>query len=131
MDITSLLFSSKVRPKVLHSLPGRVRIHIPIIKKISPYKEFIDAILQSLCAKNDALESISCQISTGNILICYNSQRITEERIVNLLEYIGKFLLKHRKEIENIDVDTLDIFQEMNIDEWETYCLKLFKKKGL
>lgn len=69
-----------------HAVPGRLRVRTPIIKRRNNIEE-IKELLESM----DGINSFDINTITGSILINYDSQVITEKKIVRMLKQTDYF----------------------------------------
>ncbi len=98
MKVEDLIFKVLLRFKVVHSIPGRIRIHIPMSQKIPlEWKQSLENLdrLKTL----EGIREVSFSMVTGNALIHYDSQKVTEEEIIDTLRQIAGVLKTHRREL--------------------------------
>ncbi|SDY74651.1 HMA2 domain-containing protein [Tindallia californiensis] len=101
MLIDSILFNILLRFRVVHSIPGRLRIHIPKASKIPAEWKPAEADLDFFRQIN-GIHDVSFSYVTGNALIHYDPSIITEEEILSTFKGISKLLIQHRQEIKGI-----------------------------
>lgn len=99
--IEEILFNILLRFRVVHSIPGRLRINIPHASKIPAEWKPDDSELDFL-RQIDGIRDFSFSYITGNALIHYNPSVISEEEIIATFRHIGKVLAQHRQEIKQI-----------------------------
>ncbi|SFH93367.1 hypothetical protein SAMN05192551_104219 [Tindallia magadiensis] len=101
--IDSVLFNILLRFRIVHSIPGRLRIHIPQSSKIpaewKPSEAELDFFRQI-----HGIHDVSFSYITGNALIQYDPSIITEEDILSTFKSISKLLMKHRQEIKKLSM---------------------------
>jgi hypothetical protein len=73
----------------LHSLDGRMRIKIGIVKGSPAAAEEVTRYLLS----SHGIDEVNANPITGNVLILYNTKEISQGRILNLLQEAG-YLMK-------------------------------------
>jgi hypothetical protein len=97
-----------MRPRVVHRLPGRLRIHIPALKNVSPdFHEIATALLRDFHFPK-GVDDASVNYVTGNILVEYNRDYMPEAEILkwiidikNIVAVIFmKFISMHNGEME-------------------------------
>lgn len=71
----------------MHSVPGRLRVKIPAIKRHPERARIIQALLKDL----DGIESIRVNTITGSIVVKYEPGRSLSERIPSILTEKGLF----------------------------------------
>ena len=77
---TARTFMRQIR--VVHQLPGRLRLHIPLLERLSPdwlrYKSDLVEIIKS----RPGFRSIDLSILSGRVLVCYDPNQITPDQIL-------------------------------------------------
>ena len=85
-----------LKPRVLHSLRGRVRIHLPLLKRsdrgLLPLGDVISAAEKVL----PGVKRIEPSLVSGNILIEYDCATTSESTILATVRTITKSALRHR-----------------------------------
>ncbi len=81
---------------VLHSLPGRLRVYIPGMKKLqnSEYRKYENVFID-LIDEIQGINDVESNFITGNILINYNNSVITETGIISGLNHIRDELIDY------------------------------------
>lgn len=76
--------------RIVHSLPGRLRIHIPILEKLPrrwyPYSDRT----ADLIMMQNGITGVNIEPVTGNVLIRYNPQQIEESDILTWLKTLAE-----------------------------------------
>lgn len=93
---TAFLYFNKI--KVVHSIPGRLRLHVPGLDKVPKEMEKYDHYVTSLIKFDKGIETVSYSYVTGKILLTYNKNLTNENKILNWLNFVWK------KVVENEDV---------------------------
>ena len=80
--------------RVVHRLPGRIRIRIPMLEKLSDeWRSFIKPSVEIIKLKSGII-SAEIQPDTGSLLIRYDSDQIDEAQILNWLEKLAVDFIK-------------------------------------
>jgi len=80
----------QMRPRVIHRIPGRLRIHVPALKKVQPeYNDIVDSIFTKSHLP-DGIEQTKINFITGNILVKYDLNEISEKNSLNWIFDIKK-----------------------------------------
>ena len=98
MRVEDLIFKVLLRFKVVHSIPGRIRIHIPMSRKIpKEWKQSLENLdrLKEL----EGIREVDFSMITGNALVHYDPEKISEKEIIETLREIAKVLKTHRQEL--------------------------------
>lgn len=66
----------------IHTIPGRLRVKIPLIKGDSPRAFQVQELLESL----DGVESVAANTLTGSVVVNYDSDILTDEQLLGILE---------------------------------------------
>lgn len=110
---TYLLFN---KVKVIHSIPGRLRLLIPSLDKapeqIKKYENYITSIIKL----KDGIKNIEYSYLTSKILIEYDKTILNEKEIVEWLNKIWKII-----------VDNEDVYYGMTVLEIEKNVTKFYK----
>jgi hypothetical protein len=90
----SLLHKFFPQYRVVHRLPGRLRIHIPLLEKVpSNWHTYSDPVSDMVKLKG-GIEDVNIQPLTGRILIHYRPGTICEEEIKQWLIHLAETFLE-------------------------------------
>ena len=110
---TYLIFN---KIKVVHSIPGRIRLLIPSLDKfpeqMKKYEHYITAIIK---LKN-GIKSVEYSYLTSKVLIEYDKDKLKEQDIVDWLNKIWKII-----------VDNEDVYQGMSVDDVDKNVKRFFE----
>ena len=110
---TYLMFN---KVKVVHSIPGRIRLFIPSLDKfpeqMKKYEHYITAIIKL----KDSIKSVEYSYLTSKILIEYDKMKLKEQDIVEWLNKIWKII-----------VDNENVYQGMSVDDVEKNVKKFYE----
>lgn len=109
---TYLMFN---KVKVLHSIPGRIRLFIPSLDKIPEQMKKYEDYISSILKLKEGIKKIEYSYLTSKILIEYDKEKLAEKDIVNWLNKIWKII-----------VDNEHIYHGMSIDEIENNVKKFY-----
>ena len=110
---TYLMFN---KVKVVHSIPGRIRLLIPSLDKFpEQMKKHEHYITTSIKLKN-GIKSVEFSYLTSKILIEYDKMKLKEQDIVDWLNKIWKII-----------VDNEDVYQGMSVDDVEKNVKRFFE----
>ncbi len=109
MSIIDFIFKQSFKVEVLHTLPGRLRLHVPLLKRIAsdftPTLETIEELLFTV----PGIITVTPNYISGNMLIIYDDKSINTKSIINCLHVIWKTLVTNRSYIMDVDEKKLDI----------------------
>lgn len=89
--------------KIIHSIPGRLRILVPGLKEIPKVFHAKDEFITDLIKMHPGINDISCSFVTNKILIHYNNDLISEKKIMAWINQIENELIDKYDLIKNID----------------------------
>ncbi|MEW6529528.1 MAG: HMA2 domain-containing protein [Thermodesulfobacteriota bacterium] len=105
MDLQTLLLKWGLKIKILHRLPGRLRLEIPALRKVPPGKQ---AFAQDLIGKMvlpTGITSVEPSFITGTILLRYDSGAVTEREVLANIQALLSALVDYREELWSISQD--------------------------
>ena len=110
---TYLMFN---KVKVVHSIPGRIRLFVPSLDKfpeqMKKYEHYITAIIKL----KDGIKSVEYSYLTSKILIEYDKEKLKEQDIVDWLNKIWKII-----------VDNEEVYHGMSVDEVEKNVKRFYE----
>ena len=110
---TYLMFN---KVKVVHSIPGRIRLFVPSLDKfpeqMKKYEHYITAIIKL----KDGIKSVEYSYLTSKVLIEYDKDKLKEQDIVDWLNKIWKII-----------VDNEDVYQGMSVDDVDKNVKRFFE----
>lgn len=89
----------ELKPKVVHRLPGRLRLRIPALKRIKHSEVDGTQYLGECLALSRGLEEVSVDARTGSILIHYRPDQLLETDILAYVDSLLGLMVKHREHI--------------------------------
>ena len=101
-----LFFSTATR--IVHSLPGRVRIHIPALERVSSRWHRYIAPVSELVNLKRGIRNTNIQPATGNVLITYDADLLGEKDIFKWLEIMVKIIMSNLREYSTFSEDNLE-----------------------
>jgi hypothetical protein len=80
------------RIKVVHHLPGRLRLHIPLLERLDPEWQRYEADLLDLIKIDESLIDVQLSVLTGRVLIRYDHRQIDKDEIMQWLRKLALML---------------------------------------
>jgi copper chaperone CopZ len=103
-----------IRAVYFHAIDGRIRIHIAQVKgSWMKAREITDGL-----GGWDGINNVAANPTTGNVLITYDSHRISQERILGILREMG-YLEEHLFASPNL------ITQARGHSDWSTMLARV------
>ena len=88
-------FYFSVAPRVVHNLPGRLRIHYSALERLSSRWHRYSAPVAELVNIKQGIQNTNIQPATGNVLITYDADTLGDTDILKWLESIVKISLNN------------------------------------
>jgi hypothetical protein len=82
-------FYFSAAPRVVHNLPGRVRIHFPALERLSSRWHRYSAPVAELVKMKQGIRNTNIQPTTGSVLITYDADTLGQKDVFNWLESIA------------------------------------------
>ena len=90
MKLPYVLKLLHLKPRVVHRLPGRMRVHIPALRQISiDFQKVVDVLLTKFSFPV-GINVVTINFITGNLLILYESNRIQEKAVLEWLNDLSE-----------------------------------------
>ena len=103
--------------KVVHSIPGRLRLFVPNLSKVPEELKKYDNEVKKLILSKKGLKSVEYSYITNKILLYYNSNLISEKEILEWINKVWKTVIEHSELYENKSLkeieDNLEIFYDL------------------
>ena len=103
---TAFLLFNKI--KVVHSIPGRLRLSVPGLNKVPEHMKKYDKYTTSVIKMHKGIDDISYSYITGKILVMYDANITNEKNIVNWLNFVWKKIVENQ-----------DLYNQMSLEEIE------------
>lgn len=109
MNLKYSMLLLQMRPRVIHRIPGRLRVHIPAIKKVNGNFHEISTLLLNGFRFPDNFKEVNVNYITGNILIKYEFRELTERDVLDWLFEIKYIVERIFHKFVNMDDDEIKI----------------------
>ena len=110
---TYLIFN---KIKVVHSMPGRIRLLIPSLDKFPEQMKKHEHYITAIIKLKNGIKSIDYSYLTSKVLIEYDKAKLKEQDIVDWLNKIWKII-----------VDNEDVYQGMSVDDVDKNVKRFFE----
>lgn len=121
---TAFFYFNKI--KVIHSIPGRLRLSVPYLADVPENMRKYDHYTTSLIKLEEGVESVSYSYVTGKVLLTYNPEKTDEKKIVNWINFVWKKIIDNQDVYNKMQPEEI----ERNLDKfYEMLCNEL-KKRG-
>ncbi len=76
--------------RIVHHLPGRLRLHVPLLEKLSASWDRYAGKLADIISLRDGIDSVEVRRVSGCVLIRYNPGRVSQQEILDWLEKLTR-----------------------------------------
>ena len=111
MSLKNNWLTIQLRPRVIHRLPGRMRIHFPALQKINGNFHDIANVLLKGFRLPDHFSEVQINYITGNILIVYQVEKLVERQVMDWIFDIKKIVESIVLKFFNMDDEAIKISQ--------------------
>jgi hypothetical protein len=112
----SLFSQILVQPRVVHRLPGRLRVHIPALLRIENNQKVIESLLERIFSIPEDINQVQVQCVTGNILFHFQKDTLTESEILAWIRNIGSILLREKNHLMNTPIESMPQITDKIVD---------------
>ena len=102
------IFYFSAAPRIVHNLPGRMRIHFPALEKLSSRWHRYSEPVAELVEMKRGIRSTNIQPATGNVLITYDADALGEKDIFQWLESIVNISFRNIRTITSFSEDSFE-----------------------
>ena len=107
--------------KVIHSIPGRLRLSVPNLSEIPKELKKYDYRVTELILSKKGIKSIEYSYITNKILLYYDVKLTSEKEILDWLNKLWKTVVKHSELYENKSLKEI----ENNLDTFYNIIKRL------
>ncbi|WP_074016886.1 HMA2 domain-containing protein [Fusobacterium massiliense] len=102
---TYLMFN---KVKIVHSIPGRVRLLIPSLDKFPEQMKKYESYITGIIKLKTGINNIEYSYLTSKVLIEYDKTKLNEEDIVNWLNKIWEIIVNNEEVYHGMSVDEVE-----------------------
>ena len=103
--------------KVVHSIPGRLRLFVPNLSKVPEELKKYDNEVKKFILSKKGIKSVEYSYITNKILLYYDPNLISEKEILEWMNKVWKTVVNHPELYENKSLkeieDNLEIFYDL------------------
>jgi copper chaperone CopZ len=108
IDFKSYIIKHFAKFKVVHSIPGRIRLKVSNSSKIpKEAREYDKYVIQGVKIL-DGIENIEFNYITGSVLINYDTNKVYEEKVIRWINKVLDIVLQ--------DIKLIQEYGETNVD---------------
>ncbi len=108
---------SLLRPRVTHRLPGRLRLRVPLLRKLPDEWLQTAQILEQVMCSPDGIRSVRSSRTTGSILVEYDPDMLSEADVLGFIRTLLELLWRHRDRFAGLNNGQAAKFAA-RLEEW-------------
>ena len=90
------------KPRVVHSIPGRLRLQVPLLKKVDKEAHDYIQVLCSLLTVPEGIEKVSMSRITGTVLLHYDSVLVSEREILSFMSSLSRVFISQKDDLSRL-----------------------------
>ncbi len=96
------------KPRVIHSIPGRLRLQVPLLKKLGGEYQDWTQLICSLLEVPDGIEEVSASHVTGTVLLFYDSTFVSEKEILSFISSLSRVFVSQKEDLSRLLINDSD-----------------------
>ena len=84
-----------LRPRIVHRLPGRLRLCLPALKQVDHVQREWAFVWRDLLGSPAEIQSVDVNLTTGSVLIRYHADQLTEKELLAFLGSVNRLALRY------------------------------------
>jgi hypothetical protein len=101
--LQDLLLRHELHPRVVHRLPGRLRLHLPALKRLAPLQGDATPWIEDCLALPAGVETVSVNTRTGSILIGYAPETLSESDVLAQVQTLSARVRQNWSRLKHLD----------------------------
>jgi len=102
LNLKQALLRHELRPKVVHRLPGRLRLRIAALRRLQHNDLDVTEYLSEYLALPAGIESVSVDARTGSVLLCYRPDQLLDTDVLAYVDSLLDLMVTHHKRIAGL-----------------------------
>jgi hypothetical protein len=105
MSLTARLLLKWRPPRVVHRLPGRVRVAVPQLKlgNVPSGAASLIEQVRPLFLVPDGIEDVEASLTTGSLLVRYDERQLDESRVLQWITLLCRLVAEHWRQLDVTD----------------------------
>jgi hypothetical protein len=99
LDQTALLLA---KPRIVHSLPGRLRLKVPLLKRLGEQHTGAIEFLNLMLNRIEGIREVSANHLSATILVHYEPERISDDDILTFFASLSKVLISQKEDLAHL-----------------------------
>jgi hypothetical protein len=89
-------------PRVVHRLPGRLRLRVPLLTRVPDRSRPVAREIGQLFLLPGGIESVEIGFVTGTLLIRYDPARLDERQVLSWTQSLWRLICDHRDRLVSV-----------------------------
>jgi len=94
--LEDIAIGRRLRPRVVHRLPGRLRLHVPLLTDLPDDWLEVATSVERIVASANGVRRVRADRRTGSLLIAYDPTALGEADVLGYLRSLLGLLGRHR-----------------------------------
>ena len=90
------------KPRVMHSIPGRVRLQVPLLKKVDAKQHDWTQLLCTLLKEPEGIDEVSVSPVTGTVLLHYDAALVSEREILRFVSSLSRVFVSQKDDLRRL-----------------------------
>lgn len=90
------------KPRVIHSIPGRLRLKVPLIRKVDTKHHDWKQLICSLLKVPEGIDEVSVSQVTGTVLLHYDSALVSEQEILSFIASLSRVFVSQKDDLSRL-----------------------------
>jgi hypothetical protein len=96
----------ELKPRIIHRLPGRLRLRIPVIKYLKGTNGDVTGSIEQILSIPKGIEGISADSRSGSVLIRYQTEHLSESEIIGYIKSINTLIKTYWSQLNGLEPET-------------------------
>ncbi|NCO38296.1 MAG: hypothetical protein COZ06_28635 [Armatimonadetes bacterium CG_4_10_14_3_um_filter_66_18] len=102
MSLLDLVPSQGLKPRVVHSLPGRLRVQLPLLRHVPAKSEAVADWLPRLLRAPDGIASVEFSSVSGSLLYAYDGAVLTEQEVLAWVHAVARTIVRYQEHLAGL-----------------------------
>jgi hypothetical protein len=90
------------KPRIVHSIPGRLRLKVPLLRKIDKKHHGYTDLVCRLLSVPDGIDSVSASPISGTVLLHYDTESVSEQEVLLFISSLTRVIVAQKEELARL-----------------------------
>ena len=90
------------KPRVVHSIPGRLRLQVPLLRKVGHERRGWIQLICSLLKFPEGIKDVTVSRVTGTVLLHYDSTLVSEKEILSFISSLSRVFISQKDDLRRL-----------------------------